>query len=190
MKLQEMTLEVMLSEIGRAEPSISGSTASLAAAQLGAAMARMALSVSAKHGEDNDAAIERLDSLVSRIADAAEQDRAASAALMNCYRHEADENARGRAIADATREPLSTAHLLIELMEHLNEAQKRVHRSVKSDFFGGVELISAAFAAVMMAVESNIRQDLAFSLNERTANSRSSLRLRHKVVMAALQSIP
>ncbi|WP_037088537.1 hypothetical protein [Neorhizobium vignae] len=62
-----LDLETMLAEIGRASPSISGSTAALVAAQLGTAMVRMALAVSHKHGSDTDLLIERLDSILSEI---------------------------------------------------------------------------------------------------------------------------
>ena len=81
-KLQETSLETLMSGIGRVNPSISGSTASLIAAQIASAMVRMALSVSSKHGSDNGLAIERLDSIVSRIKETAERDREASSRLI------------------------------------------------------------------------------------------------------------
>lgn len=188
MTLQEMVLETMLSRIGRAEPSISGSTAALVAAQLGAAMARMALSVSGKHGADCDPAIERLDGVVTRIREAAERDRTAAQALLNTFRRGTRTDVRSNARNDATREPLLAAGLLVDLLEGLNDAGPDVRRSVASDFFGGIELIAAAFAAVTMAAESNIRQDESGELADRTAQTRSNLHLRHDAVMAAIRS--
>ncbi|WP_037088372.1 cyclodeaminase/cyclohydrolase family protein, partial [Neorhizobium vignae] len=140
MDLQELDLETMLAEIGRASPSISGSTAALVAAQLGTAMVRMALAVSHKHGSDTDLLIERLDSILSEIKDATEKDRAASSALIDAYRQESNEGARRSALVDATREPLAAAHRLIELLELLTDAPGRVIKAVASDFYGGIEL--------------------------------------------------
>lgn len=61
MKLLDVRLGDLLSQIGQSKPSISGSTASLIAGRLGIAMIRMALAVSSKHG--NGLVIERLDSI-------------------------------------------------------------------------------------------------------------------------------
>lgn len=61
MRLQEVHFEELLSRIGTAEPTISGSSASLIAARIGVAMARMAFAVSAKHGVANEMAIEKLE---------------------------------------------------------------------------------------------------------------------------------
>lgn len=60
MKLLDVRLGDLLSQIGQSKPSISGSTASLIAGRLGIAMIRMA-PVSSKHG--NGLVIERLDSI-------------------------------------------------------------------------------------------------------------------------------
>jgi hypothetical protein len=71
MRLQDSTLEEVLA-IGRTSPRISGSTAALAAAQLGTAMAKMGLLVSCNHGFDNEFAAERLDSMIATIKQATE----------------------------------------------------------------------------------------------------------------------
>lgn len=55
-------------------------------------------------------------------------------------------------LIDATRQPLAAAHWLIELLELLADAPNRIIKAVVSDFHGGIELISAAFKAVMLAV--------------------------------------
>ncbi|CDZ30824.1 Hypothetical protein NGAL_HAMBI490_56960 [Neorhizobium galegae bv. officinalis] len=189
MTLQELDLETMLAGIGRASPSISGSTAALVTAQLGTAMVRMALAVSHQHGSDTDLLIERLDSIVSQIKDAAEKDRSASIALIETYRQNGELSARSAALTDATREPLAAAHLLIELLEVLWDASGKVEYNVASDFYGGIELINAAFKAVMMAVESNLHQEGAEELRARTFYNRSDLFARADLAMKNLESL-
>lgn len=187
-KLQKMPLDVMLSQIGRAQPLISGSSASLIAGALGVAMIRMALSVSGKHSAENDLAIEKLDSLAARLSEATEQDRGAALDLIETLRDHTDPSARHRAIADATRAPLAAAHLLVELLEHAAEAEQGILPSVASDFFGGIEMVSGAFAGVMMAVDANLKQDEADELIDRTRQNRSTLWSRHDAAMAASTS--
>jgi len=107
MTLQETPLEELLSLVGRAEPSISGSSASLLAARFGIAMVRMAFAVSGKHGSDDDLPIEQLDSLAACLNDATEHDRAAARTLIETFRENADGSIRRSALIEATREPLS-----------------------------------------------------------------------------------
>lgn len=175
MDLQNLDLETMLSYIGRASPSISGSTAALVASQLGIAMVRMAFEVSQKRGSETELVTERLDSLLAQIKKAADDDWAASKALIERYRQNSDTAAKASALVDATRAPLAAAHLLVELLELLDDASAKVASNVASDFGGGVELINAAFAAVMMAVENNLRDDACEPIRARTESNRSSL---------------
>lgn len=105
----------------------------------------MALSVSGKHGGENDLAIERLDSLAARLSDATEQDRGAALDLIETLRDHKDQSDRRRAITDATRAPLAAAHLLVELLEHSADAEDGILPSVASDFFAAVELVSVCF---------------------------------------------
>ncbi|CAN7629003.1 cyclodeaminase/cyclohydrolase family protein [Neorhizobium sp. LjRoot104] len=186
MTLQRLDLETMLAEIGRAGPIISGSTAALVAAQLGTAMVRMALVVSHRHGSDTDMLVERLDSILSEIKKAAEKDRVASSALIGAYHESSDQDARRLALIRATREPLAAAHCLTELLELLTEACEGINEIVASDFYGGVELISGAFRAVFMAVESNLDHD-AEQLRTRTSYNRSSLVARFDVAIEFLR---
>jgi len=185
--LQELDLETMLAQIGQAPPTISGSTAALVAAQLGTVMVRMALAVSHKHGSDTDLLIEWLDSILSKIKQATENDRVASTALIETYRENAEPSARSLALTNATREPLACAHLLIELLEALEDAPGNIANSVASDFHGGVELISAALKAVMMAVENNLLRDGAEELRARTSYNRSTLLIRLDAAVTRLQ---
>ncbi|MET3858629.1 cyclodeaminase/cyclohydrolase family protein [Rhizobium sp. OAE497] len=187
MKLLDMRLGDLLSQIGQSKPSISGSTASLIAGRLGIAMIRMALAVSSEHGTNNDLVIERLDSISARLIEAAEQDRAAALSFIEALREEATPVDRRRAITGATLEPLSAAHVLIELLEHAVDAVSGVEPSVASDFFGGVELIGASFSGAMMAVESNLKQDAAEDLSSRTLQNRAGLRARQNAAMATLR---
>lgn len=186
--LQKMSLETILSQIGRVKLSISGSTTALIAAQLGAAMARMALSVSMEHGQNNDFAIERLDAAVVRIGEAAERDRAASSKLIDIHRQKPDANSRRSILRDATQEPLSAANLIVDVLEDLEEAEHGLQQSVASDFFGGIELLSGAFFSVIMAVEANLKRKDGDMLTERTRQTRSRLRARHDLVMRELRS--
>ena len=188
MTLQETALEELLSLVGRVEPSIGGSSASLLAARFGIAMVRMAFAVTRKHGSDNDLLIEQLDSLAARLNDATEHDRAAAQALIKTFRENADGSVRRSALFGATREPLSAAHILVELLETVVMAEPGIRQSVASDLFGGVELIKGAFAAVMMAIEHNLREDEVKDLNARTQQDRSDLWRRHDVAIAALRS--
>ncbi|CDZ61951.1 cyclodeaminase/cyclohydrolase family protein [Neorhizobium galegae] len=187
MTVQQLDLKTMLTEIGRAGPSISGSTAALVAAQLGTAMVRMALAVSHNHGSDTDLLIERLDSVLSEIKNATEKDRAASSALLDAYRQDSNEKARRSALVDATREPLAAAHWLIELLELLADAPDRITKAVASDFYGGIELISAAFKAVMLAVASNLQGDDAEQLPVRTSYNRPNLFARFELARKSLR---
>ncbi|MBY3136959.1 cyclodeaminase/cyclohydrolase family protein [Rhizobium leguminosarum] len=180
MELQKATLESILSDIGRSAPRLSGSTTALIAAQLGGAMAKMALVISGKQGGDNAQTIERLDSIAKDLKQATEKDRIASKSLIDAYRQRPGKPGLRRILGDATREPLAAAHLLVELMEVLAVASASVKSSVGSDFFGGAELISAAFQCVMMSVESNVRHDEADDLQIRTFSARSTLRTRHR----------
>lgn len=190
MRLQEVHFEELLSRIGTAEPTVSGSSASLIAGRIGVAMARMALAVSRKHGVDNEMAIEKLDSISARLVDAGERDRAASLALIKALRDGTDGSVHRRALTDATREPLAAAYLLVELLEHLDEAEPGIRKPVGSDFFGGIELISGAFAAVMMAVEANLQHEAAGDLEDRTRRNRLELYRRRDVTIEALRSRP
>lgn len=187
MSLQDLDLKTILAQIGRAEPAISGSTAALVAAQLGAAMIRVALAVSHRHGSDIDMVVERLDSIVSRIRQATENDRAASTELIDSYRQDADPVTRSSALTAATREPLAAAFLLTELLESLEVARSKVAHNLMSDFAGGIELISAAFRAVMMAVENNLDSDGTDKLRERMSSNRSNLLARFDLVMKRLR---
>jgi len=187
MNLLDTRLGDLLSQIGQSKPLISGSTASLIAGRLGVAMVRMALAVSSKHRADNDLVIERLDLISARLLDAAEQDRAAALSLIEALRVGSASVDRRRAITDATLEPLTAAHLLVELLEHSVDSERGVEPSVASDFFGGVELISGSFSGVMMAVESNLKQDAAADLRSRTLQNRVELWARHNAAMAALR---
>ena len=56
-----------------------------------------------------------------------------------------------------------------------------------SDFEGGLELIGAAYRAVMMAMENNLRDDDAEHLRSRTSYSRSTLRTRFDLAMNRLK---
>lgn len=190
MNLQEVHLEEFLSRIGTAEPTVSGSSAALTAARIGVAMVRMAFAVSGKHGIDNEMAIETLDSISAGLVDALERDRAASLALIETLRDKVDGTIYRRALTDATREPLAAAHLLVEFLEHLDEADPGISKSVASDFFGGIELVSGAFAGVTMAVEANLQHEAAGALADRTGNDRLELYRRHEVAMKALRSNP
>lgn len=149
-------------------------------------MVRMALTVSSKHGTNNDLIIERLDSTSARLIEAAEQDRAAALSLIEALWEEATPVDR-RALTGATLEPLTAAHVLIELLEYAVDAVSGVGPSVASNFFGGVELIGASFFGVMMAVETNLKQDAAEDLSSRTLQNRISLRARHDAAMATLR---
>ncbi|MBA9035963.1 cyclodeaminase/cyclohydrolase family protein [Rhizobium leguminosarum] len=187
MRLQESTLEKLLADIGRTSPRISGSTAALVAAQLGAAMAKMGLLVSENHGFDNEEAVEQLDSIVTDIKAATERDRAASTALIDAYRRSSDESNLQRARAQATREPLAAGNLLIELLALLEKNSARVDPSVASDFHGGVEMIGASFKAVMMSVETNLKDDLTTDLRNRTSSDWANLLARYETAREALR---
>lgn len=187
MSLQKLDLETMLAQIGRASPAISGSSAALIAAQLGVAMTRMALAISNVHGSDTDMVIECLDSISARIREATENDRSASTALIDAYRRNADATIRHAALVDATRAPIAAALLLLELLELLKDASGRIAKNVASDFHGGIELIGAAFSAVMMAVETNLSDDDAADLRTRTLCNRSTLRIRFDRAMNGLR---
>jgi formiminotetrahydrofolate cyclodeaminase len=180
MRLQDSTLEELLADIGRTSPRISGSTAALVAAQLGAAMAKMGLLVSGNHGFDNELAVDQLDSMIADIKEATERDRAASTALIDAYRRLADERELEKACVGATREPLAAAHLLIEVLGLLRENSERVAPSVASDFHGGTELIGAAFETVMMAIETNLKDEQMIGLRNRTSSDRANLRVRYQ----------
>jgi formiminotetrahydrofolate cyclodeaminase len=188
MTLQETPLEGLLSLVGRAEPPIRGSSASLLAARYGIAMVRMAFAVTRKHGSDDDVLIEQLDSLAARLNDATEHDRAAAQTLIQTFRENADGSIRRSALIEATREPLSAAHILVQLLETAVMAEPSVRQSVASDLFGGVELIKGAFAAVMMAIENNLGEDEVEDLDVRTQQNRSDLWRLHDVAIAALRS--
>jgi len=183
MDLQDLDIKTMLAQIGRASPSISGSTAALVAGQLGIAMVRMAFEVSRKHGYDTELVTERLDSLASEIRKASDEDRVASTALIEAYLQNSDTAVRTSALIDATTAPLAAAHILVELLEFLDQAASKVANNVASNFGGGVELINASFAAVMMAVENNLRDDGAEPIRARTQSNRSSLFSRCEQVM-------
>lgn len=187
MDLQDIDLKTMLAQIGRASPSISGSTAALVAGQLGIAMARMAFEVSHKRGSDTELVTERLDFLLAQIKKATEDDRVASMALIDAYHQNSSAADRKSVLIDATRAPLAAAHLLVELLELLDGDASKVASDVASDFDGGVELISAAFAAVMMAVESNLRDDDAQLIRARIQSSLSSLSVRAKRAVQRLR---
>jgi formiminotetrahydrofolate cyclodeaminase len=189
MRLQESTLEELLADIGRTSPRISGSTAALVAAQLGAAMAKMGLLVSEDHGFDNEEAVVQLDSIILDIKVATERDRAASTALIDAYRRSSDEKYLQKAYADATREPLAAAHLLVELLGLLEKNSARIDPSVASDFHGGTEVIGAAFKTVMMSIEKNLRDDLMIDLRERTNSDRANLATRYETVRQGLGNL-
>lgn len=187
MRLQDSTLEELLADIGRTSPRISGSTAALVAAQLGAAMAKMGLLVSSNHGFDNELAVEQLDSIIADIKEATERDRAASTALIDAYRRPAEEQEFEKACGGATREPLAAAHLLIEALVLLGENSGRVDPSVASDFQGGTELIGAAFETVMMAVETNLKDEQMIDFRNRTRSDRANLRARYQILREYLR---
>jgi len=63
--------------------------------------------------------VECLASIVSQIKEATEKDRAASTALLDTSRQISGEAAKRSEFLDATREPLSAAHALIEILELL-----------------------------------------------------------------------
>ncbi|MCQ1854621.1 hypothetical protein [Neorhizobium galegae] len=56
-----------------------------------------------------------------------------------------------------------------------------------SDFYGGVELIGAAFKAVMLAVASNLLGDDAEQLRARTSYNRPNLFARFELARKSLR---
>jgi formiminotetrahydrofolate cyclodeaminase len=87
----------------------------------------------------------------------------------------------------ATREPLAAAHLLIELLGLLRGNSERVDPSVASDFHGGTELIGAAFETVMMAIETNLKDEQMIGLRNRTSSDRANLRVRYQILREDLR---
>ncbi len=143
-------------------------------------MAKMGLLVSSNHGSDNAVAVEQLDSIIADIKEATERDRAASTALVDAYRRLADDGEFENACVVATREPLAAAHLLVEVLSLLRKNSERVAPSVASDFHGGTELIGAAFETVMMAIETNLKDEQMIDLRNRTSSDRANLRAHYK----------
>lgn len=179
MPLEDCSLNEILSDIGRTAPRFSGSTSALIAAQLGIAMAKMALVVSSNHGFDNRITVALVDSLASDVKAAAKRDQSASAALIEIDKGSCNTDDLLRARMNATREPLAAAHVLIETLELVWRDADQIDASVASDFYGGIELISAAFSAVMMAIETNLAADGMENLLQRTEGDRSRLRNKH-----------
>lgn len=184
MRIEECSLDEILSEIGQVSPLVSGSTAALIAAQLGLAMARMAFLVSARHGADTQVQVTLLASLAHDIKTAAGRDQQASSAMIESSKDGVDEASKIQARIDATREPLVAAHLLIEALELLRENSHRIRFAVASDYGGALHLIGAAFAAVMMAVEANLEADSMTTMRERTKQDRARLRAAHAKLLS------
>jgi formiminotetrahydrofolate cyclodeaminase len=184
MRIEECSINEILSEIGRVSPHISGSTAALIAAQLGLAMARMAFLVSARHGANVDLEVALLDSLAQDIKAATDRDQQASSALIESSATGADEDSKISARIDATHEPLAAAHLLIETLEFLRENSDKIRPAVASDHGGAIQLIGAAFAAVMMAVDTNLESDGMTIMRERTEQDRARLHAAHMKLLS------
>jgi formiminotetrahydrofolate cyclodeaminase len=179
MRIEECSINEILSEIGQVSPRVSGSTAALIAAQLGLAMARMAFLVSARHGADTQLEVTLLASLAHDIKKAADRDQRASSAMIQSSKSGVGEASDMQARIEATREPLAAAHLLIEALELLHGNSHRISFAVASDYGGALKLIGAAFAAVMMAVEANLEADSMTVMRERTKQDRARLRATH-----------
>jgi hypothetical protein len=69
----------------------------------------------------------------------AKNDRTASTALIGTYRQDSGLAGQASALIDATRNPLAAAHLLIDLLEHLEDGHDSVLNNVACDFNGTTE---------------------------------------------------
>jgi formiminotetrahydrofolate cyclodeaminase len=151
-------------------------------------MSKMALLVSAKRHPENDLIVTGLDSIAMDIAAVIGKDQASVKTLIETLNSDAGRDDKRSALIDATRQPLAACHLLVEAMEVLERACGEIDQSVTSDCFGGVEVISASFRAVMMAINENLKADLLADMKSRTAVGRAELQARFQRAVVSLGS--
>ncbi len=178
MRLVSRPFSDLVAMTAKRSPELGGSTAALLASLLGIAMCKMALLVSAKQHPENDLIVTALDSIAMDIASLIDKDQASVQNLIQTLNSDAEAEGKRSALIDATRQPLSACHLLVEAMEVLEQARGEIDQSVTSDYFGGVDIIGASFRAVTRAVNQNLKADLLTEIKDRTKSGRAELQAR------------
>lgn len=188
MRLVGRSLSDLIAMTAKKSPELGGSTAALLASLLGIAMCKMALMVSAKQHPKNDLIVTALDSITMDITSLIDKDQESVQNLIQTLNSDAETEGKRSALIDATRQPLSACHLLVEAMEVLKRARGEIDQSVTSDYFGGVEIVGASFRAVMMAINQNLKADLLTEMKDRTKSGRAELQARFDHAFESLGS--
>lgn len=188
MRLVGRSLSDLIAMTAKKSPELGGSTAALLASLLGIAMCKMTLLVSAQRNPANDLIVTALDSIAMDIASLIDKDQASVQNLIQTLKSDAEMEGKRSALIDATHQPLSACHLLVEAMEVLEQARGEIDQSVTSDYFGGIELVGASFRSVMMAINENLKADLLTEMKDRTKSGRAELQARFDRAFDSLRS--
>lgn len=188
MRLVSTPFSDLVAMTAKRSPELGGSTAALLASLLGIAMCKMALLVSAKQHPENDLIVTALDSIAMDIASLIDKDQASVQNLIQTLNGTSGTDGKRSALIDATRQPLSACHHLVEAMEALEQARGQIEESVTSDYFGGVEIVGASFLAAMMAIDQNLKADLLTEMKDRTKSGRAELKARFDHAVKSLCS--
>ncbi|AXV18327.1 hypothetical protein CYG48_21570 (plasmid) [Neorhizobium sp. SOG26] len=192
--LTDMSIAEINDAVGCKAPRLGGSTASLACALIGLGMAEMAVVISAARDKQDSAlshAEQEIGHLTQRLADAAEQDRIQFQRYMSILRQKSEEDHKPDkpledAGADATRQPLEAADVLMDCLELLAGVAGHIHHVVASDLFSGAGIVKAAFAGTMMAADVNLAEDRLSDLKQKTEAQRRDLDQRCRSAYAKL----
>jgi formiminotetrahydrofolate cyclodeaminase len=188
LKLIHNSIEEIMVATGKTSPSIGGSTAAALSALIAISVAKMALLISAEKETlpDLEAAATRLDSISMRLQDAAEAD---AEALQRCLAAAKAGQETTNSRNDATIAPLASAHLVLEALELLERHSPDVSQLVLSDYYSGCVMIDGAFAAILMAVDANLRTDEMLEFRKRSSSDRARLNERRTAARRRINAL-
>jgi formiminotetrahydrofolate cyclodeaminase len=182
----------ILASIGRRDPDIPGSTASVLSALLGLAMGRMAIIITGDEKNDLAKACRSLDEISKQLSATADRDRHYFRQYIDAlHERQAGDEAGGdhlkEAKIEATQEPLAAAQLIVESLELFRDIAGSIDRKVVSDLHSGANILSAAFSGTMMAAEINLHRQA--EMRRSTAADRADLYDRRAAALAQLETM-
>ncbi|TQJ08292.1 cyclodeaminase/cyclohydrolase family protein [Lapillicoccus jejuensis] len=165
--LWDRSADELLTRTASADPTPGGGSVAALTGALGTGLVLMALAVTARRRDLEDAQRSRLadlaargEALLTRVRAGADQDVADFEALMAAYGRPRDDDeqraARSAAIRTATvaatRSPLGLAEALADVVDLAAQAEGAVHAGIRSDALAGGDVArGAAWAAIRTA---------------------------------------
>ena len=174
------TLEELQAQILAGDSITGGVAAAAVSAALAASILQMVLEIAVRKKES-----ERMRELIAaargtsaRLAQLADEDRAAYAGFMEARRlprdseeaRETRRRAMGAALRRATQTPLAAARSAAAALDICVEAAGMVHGQTAADVGGAAALLAGAVRAILYSVEANLRLQCRTAIEAQSSN--------------------